>query len=45
MPACLAVAVIAVIPAIISGKFRRLQGGVLLAAYVAYLTVMIVYFV
>ena len=39
MPVCLAVTMIALIPALISQRFRRWQGVVLIAIYVAYLLV------
>ena len=37
LPACLIVSLIAVIPALITSKFHRAQGGVMLAAYAVYL--------
>ena len=37
LPACLLVGAIAVIPTLITGKFRRWQGAALLAVYVVYL--------
>ena len=37
LPACLLVGAIAVIPAMISGRFRRWQGFALLAVYIGYL--------
>ena len=39
LPACLLVGLIAVVPALISAKFRRWQGFVLLAVYFTYVTV------
>ena len=39
MPVCLAVTMIALIPALISQRFRRWQGVVLIAIYAAYLLV------
>ena len=39
LPACLLVGLIALVPALIASRFRRWQGGVLLAVYVAYLVV------
>ena len=39
MPVCLAVTMIALIPALISQRFRRWQGITLLAIYVAYLLI------
>ncbi|MDE6302698.1 MAG: calcium/sodium antiporter [Clostridia bacterium] len=38
---CLAVAAVAVIPALIMGKFKRWQGALLLAGYVTYITLLI----
>ena len=40
-PFCLAVAAVAVIPALIMGKFKRWQGALLLAGYVTYITLLI----
>ncbi len=40
-PFCLAVAAVAVIPALIAGRFKRWQGAVLLAGYVAYITLLV----
>jgi len=40
-PFCLAVAAVAVIPALIMGKFKRWQGAALLAGYVTYITLLI----
>lgn len=37
MPACLIIVLIAMVPALISQKFRKWQGGVMLAAYAGYL--------
>ena len=37
VPICLAVAVIALVPALITGKFRRWQGGASLAIYAGYI--------
>lgn len=42
MPVCLAVTLVAMVPALITGKLRRWQGGVLLAGYAAYLAVMLI---
>ncbi len=39
LPACLIVGLIALVPALIASRFRRWQGFVLLAVYVAYLVV------
>ena len=39
LPVCLLVGSIALVPALIAGKFRRWQGAVLLACYAAYLAV------
>lgn len=39
IPACLAVTVLAFLPAMVSQKFRKWQGFALLAAYAAYMTV------
>lgn len=39
LPACLIVGLIALVPALIASRFRRWQGVVLLAVYVAYLVV------
>ena len=39
LPACLLVGLIATVPALIAGKFRRWQGVVLLAVYFVYITV------
>ncbi|MCR4624488.1 MAG: hypothetical protein K5795_00800, partial [Lachnospiraceae bacterium] len=36
-PACLIVGVVAVIPMLLTKKFTRLQGGVMLALYIVYL--------
>lgn len=41
LPFCLAVAAVALIPALISGKFHRWQGGLLLAGYATYITLLI----
>ncbi len=40
-PFCLAVAGIAIIPALIEGRFRRWQGAVLLAGYITYITLLV----
>ncbi|MCM1306020.1 MAG: calcium/sodium antiporter [Bacteroides sp.] len=40
-PFCLAVAGVAVIPALIMGKFKRWQGALLLAGYVTYITLLV----
>lgn len=40
-PFCLAAAGIAVIPALIMGKFKRWQGALLLVGYVAYITLLV----
>ena len=40
-PFCLAVAGLALLPALIFGKFKRWQGGLLLAGYVAYITLLV----
>lgn len=40
-PFCLAVAGVALIPALISGKFRRWQGALLLAGYITYITLLV----
>ena len=40
-PFCIAVAAVAVIPALIMGKFKRWQGALLLAGYVTYITLLI----
>ena len=37
MPVCFAVAVITIVPALISGRFRRWQGGAALAVYAGYI--------
>ncbi len=42
MPVCLGVALLATLPLIISERFRRYQGVLLLAAYVTYVVVMII---
>ena len=39
MPFCLAVTVIALVPALVSQRFRRWQGALLIALYVGYLAV------
>lgn len=39
LPACLIVGCVAMVPALISKKFRRLQGVILLALYVVYLVI------
>ncbi len=39
LPICLGVMIVAVIPTIIAGKYRRWQGAVMLAVYVAYLVI------
>ncbi len=40
-PFCLAVAGIAMIPALIMGKFKRWQGALLLAGYITYITLLV----
>lgn len=40
-PFCLAVAAVAVIPALIMGKFKRWQGALLLAGYITYITLLV----
>ena len=40
-PFCLAVAGVAIIPALIMGKFKRWQGALLLAGYVTYITLLV----
>lgn len=40
-PFCLAVAAVAVVPALIMGKFKRWQGALLLAGYVTYITLLV----
>lgn len=40
-PFCLAVAGVAIIPALIEGRFRRWQGAVLLAGYITYITLLV----
>lgn len=40
-PFCLAVAGVALIPALISGKFRRWQGALMLAGYITYITLLV----
>lgn len=40
-PFCLAVAGVALIPALISGKFRRWQGALLLAGYITYIALLV----
>ena len=42
-PFCLAAAGLALIPALIFGKFKRWQGAILIAGYVAYITVLVLY--
>lgn len=42
MPFCIGFTVLAILPALISKKFSRVQGGVILATYIAYMTVSIV---
>lgn len=40
-PFCLAVAGVALIPALVMGKFKRWQGALLLAGYVTYITLLV----
>ncbi len=40
-PFCLAVAAVAIIPALMAGKFKRWQGALLLAGYVTYITLLV----
>lgn len=40
-PFCLAVAGFALLPALVMGKFKRWQGGLLLAGYIAYITLLV----
>ena len=42
MPFCLALCLLAVVPTMISGKFRRPQGALLLAVYAAYIVLLVV---
>lgn len=42
LPICLLVTCIAMVPVLISGKFRRWQGGALLAVYASYLVIMVI---
>lgn len=42
LPICLIVTVVAMVPTLILGKFRRWQGGVLLGVYLSYLIMMTV---
>ena len=42
MPFCLALCLLAVVPTMISGKFRRSQGALLLAVYAAYIVLLVV---
>lgn len=42
MPFCIGFTLLAILPAVITKKFSRVQGGVILATYVAYMTVSIV---
>ena len=42
MPACLIIAVVALLPMLVRQKFTRLQGGLLLALYAAYLVLTLV---
>ena len=39
LPACLLVGCIAMVPSLITGRFQRWQGGVLLLSYVVYLVI------
>ena len=39
---CLALCLLAVVPTMISGKFRRPQGALLLAVYAAYIVLLVV---
>ena len=43
-PACLIVSIIATIPTIISGKFKKWQGFLLLAVYAIYITFAVIFF-
>lgn len=40
-PFCLAVAAVAIIPALAMGRFRRWQGAILLAGYIAYIALLV----
>lgn len=40
-PFCLAVAGFTIIPALIMGRFKRFQGGILLAAYITYIILLV----
>ena len=40
-PFCLAVSAVAMLPALIMGKFRRWQGALLLAGYITYITLLV----
>ncbi len=40
-PFCIAVAGFALIPALIMGKFKRWQGGIMLAGYITYITLLV----
>ncbi len=42
MPFCLAVAAFALIPSLVTGRFHRWQGAVMLAGYVAYIALLVV---
>lgn len=42
LPVCLAVTSLALIPTMVTGKFRRWQGAALLVVYLAYLMVMVI---
>ena len=44
MPVCLALSVLAVAPALISGRFRRWQGAAMMVAYIAYVVALCVAF-
>ena len=39
LPACLLVGCIAMVPSLVTGRFQRWQGGVLLLSYVVYLVI------
>ncbi len=42
LPICLLVTCIAMVPVLLTGKFRRWQGGALLAVYLSYLLIMVI---
>ena len=41
MPFCLALALIAVVPTLITGKLKRVQGALMLLIYIAYVALLV----